>query len=203
MFEGEFVLRFTLSKQWSVNCSAGKGGLTLHTKGFGRWHEQELEGRRYCSSEVAVKVLGLLPVMQLGRFPGKSHRSCQTFLLGQQPNFSALTWKHSLETQWVLTWSLLLLFVPVQKKGAGLYYFYLGCAFLVNEPQTFQIIHIYTLTKMYLPAAKCLQNSTGIFRYPRLLMSSRAGWPLILRSRGSKTNSYFARVLQDSTLSIH
>lgn len=66
----------------------------------------------------------------------------------------------------------------------------------MNEPQTFQILHIH-ITKMYLAAAQGLQNSTGTLRYPRPLVSHRAE-PLLLRSRHGKTNSYFAGVLQDS-----
>lgn len=88
-------------------------------------------------------------------------------------------------------------FVLVQKEGAGLYYFYLGCSFPVYQPQTFQILHI-PITKMYLAATQGLQNSTDTFRYLRPLVSHRAGWPLLQRSRHGKTNSYFAGVLQDS-----
>lgn len=142
-------------------------------------------------SDAAGRVSWGIPQITLG-FPTRA--GAQLF---------CLTWRDSLETQWVLSSSLLPFFVPEQKEGAGLYYFYLGCAFPVNEPQTFQIIHIHSHTKMDLAPVKWLQNGTDIFRYPRLLMSCRAGWPLIPRSRHSKTNSYFAGVLQDSTLNIH
>lgn len=148
-----------------------------------------------------VKIPSFLPLMWLGRFLGGIPQITLHFPSRAGAHIFCPDLKRLTGTQWVLASSLLPSYLPVQKEGADLHDCYLGCAFSVNEPQAFQII-MHSLTQMSLAVTKYLHNGTHIFRYSRLLMSCRAGWPLTLRSR-CKTNSYFAGMLQDSTLSIH
>lgn len=180
MFKEEVVVRFALSKQGSVVCTAGKGG---HTK------EELLIWSGMEESQLAAsagQVSRGIPQIMLD-FPMRAEAQLFCPELKRLPG-------NSLSFNCILS----AFSVAVQKEGAGLYYFYLGCPFPVNEPQTFQILHMH-ISEMYLAAAHRLQNSTDTFRYPRSLVSRRAGWPLLLRSRDGKSNSYCRSIAGLST----
>lgn len=172
--------------------SAGKGGVTVHTKGFCRELDKGLEGRR-SSLKWQWRFLARSCWCIWAGFLGypRAHVGVCLFC----PDLKTLT-GNSVSSNFIPS-----AFSPSCTEGMSWLALLLS---LFCELQTFQIIQIIcSLTKMDLPVTKWQHTSIDIFRYPRWLMSHRAGWPLIPWSRHSKTNLHFAGVLQDSTLSIH